>query len=36
MKTYEKIILLGMAIQIIGEGIKAYCNLKELLEDNND
>lgn len=31
MKIYEKLILLGMAIQVIGEGIKAYNNLKGLL-----
>ncbi len=30
MKIYEKLILLGMAIQVIGEGIKAYYNLKEV------
>lgn len=33
MKIYEKLILLGMTIQVIGEGIQAYYNLKELLED---
>ncbi|EHM72916.1 hypothetical protein HMPREF9956_0309 [Staphylococcus epidermidis 14.1.R1.SE] len=31
MKIYEKLILLGMVIQVIGEGIQAYYNLKGLL-----
>lgn len=31
MKKYEKLILLGIAIQVIGEGIQAYYNLKSLL-----
>lgn len=31
MKIYEKLILLGMVIQVIGEGIRAYYNLKRLL-----
>lgn len=30
MKVYEKLILLGIAIQVIGEGIQAYYNLKEV------
>lgn len=31
MKKYEKLILLGIAIQVVGEGIQAYYNLKRLL-----
>lgn len=30
MKKYEKLILLEIAIQVIGEGIQAYYNLKEV------
>lgn len=33
MKTYEKIILIGMAIRVIGEGIGLYYKIKNLLED---
>ncbi len=33
MKTHEKIILLGMAIQVIGESIQTYYKLKELQEE---
>lgn len=36
MKTYEKIILIGMAIRVIGEGIGLYYKIKNLLEDKND
>ncbi len=36
MKTYEKIILIGMAIRVIGEGIGLYYKVKNLLEDKND
>lgn len=33
MKLYEKIILVGMAIRVIGEGIGLYYKVKNLLED---
>ncbi len=33
MKTYEKIILIGMTIRVIGEGIGLYYNVKNLLEE---
>ena len=36
MKTYEKIILIGMAIRVIGEGNGLYYKVKNLLEDKND
>lgn len=36
MKTYEKIILIGMAIRVIGEGIGLYYKVENLLEDKND
>ena len=32
MKTYEKIILIGMDIRVIGEGIGLYYKVKNLLE----
>lgn len=36
MKTYEKIILIGMAIRVIGEGIGLYYKIKNLLEDKQN
>lgn len=33
MKTYEKIILIGMAIRVIGEGIALYYKIKNHTED---
>ena len=36
MKTYEKIILIGMAIRVIGEGIGLYYKVKILLEDKQN
>jgi hypothetical protein len=36
MKTYEKIILIGMTIRLIGEGIGLYYKISNLLEANND
>lgn len=36
MKTYEKIILIGMAIRVIGEGIGLYYKIKNLLEDEQN
>ncbi len=36
MKTYEKIILIGMAIRVIGEGIGLYYKINDLLEDKQN
>lgn len=36
MKIYEKIILVGMAIRVIGEGIGLYYKVKNLSEDKQN
>lgn len=33
MKTYEKIILIGMTVRVIGEGIGLYYKIKNISED---
>lgn len=36
MKIYERIILIGMAIRVIGEGIGLYYKINNLLEDKQN